>query len=135
EIRGPSARNMIGPYCGVLGVAIRPDGKQALSGSASGDDNTVRLWELETGKQLRCFTGHEDYVYSVAFLPDGKRAVSGGYDNTMRLRDLQTGRGLRRFDHHRQRVWCLAVRPLGRGGLPGRNDPPARRWGTGSLWA
>lgn len=117
----------IGPHCGVMTVAISPDGKRALSGSVS-DDNTVRLWELETGKQLHCFTGHEDYVYSVAFLPDGKRAVSGGYDHTMRLWDLKTGKELRRFRNHDERVWCLAVTPDGKRIVTGSNDGPARLW-------
>ena len=38
-------------------VAIAPDGRTALSGS---DDQTLKLWDLASGKELRTFTGHSD---------------------------------------------------------------------------
>jgi WD40 repeat protein len=48
-------------------------------------DNTVRVWELATGKEVRRFTGHEDWVRSVAVTPDGRYVVSGSDDNTVRV--------------------------------------------------
>ena len=59
----------------VNSVAFSPDGKtlaSASGGSYSGD-NTVRLWDVQTGKQLRTLEGHTDRVNSVVFSPDGKR--------------------------------------------------------------
>lgn len=79
-------------------VAFSPDGRTALSGgwrssaypghellqflfpASFNRDGTVRLWEVATGKQLRSLTGHSGQVHSVAFAPDGLRALSGGYD-------------------------------------------------------
>ena len=58
----------------VLSVAFSPDGRYIVSG---GLDNTVRLWERETGKQVRIFEGHTSWVFSVAFSPDGRYIVSG----------------------------------------------------------
>src|SRR5262249_32286040 len=57
----------------VWGVAFSPDGRRALSGSM---DQTLRLWDLATGAELRTFVGHEDGVTAVGFAPDGRRAVS-----------------------------------------------------------
>ena len=37
-------------------------------------DNTVRLWDRQTGKELCSFLGHSNFVTSVAFSPDGKWA-------------------------------------------------------------
>jgi WD40 repeat protein len=49
----------------------------------------VRLWDVRTAKELRCFHGHESGgISSVAFCPDGKRALSASYDMTMRLWQL-----------------------------------------------
>src|SRR5207249_3594946 len=56
----------------VIGVAISPDGRRALSG---GFDATLRLWDLEAGKELHRFKGHTDQVLSVAFSPDGRQAL------------------------------------------------------------
>ena len=75
----------------VISVAFSPDGRTALSGSADilgGGDNTLKLWEAATGKELRTFTGHSDRVVSVTFSPDGRSALSGCADNTLRLWDL-----------------------------------------------
>jgi len=44
----------------------------------------LRLWDLATGKTLLTLKGHTEAVNSVAFSPDGKRALSGGQDWTLR---------------------------------------------------
>ena len=68
----------------VRSVAFSPDGRRALSGS---DDDTVRLWDVETGRAVRVLEGHTDSVWSVAFSADGRRAFSGGANGVMRVWD------------------------------------------------
>ena len=69
-------------------VAFSPDGQYALSGS---DDKTIKLWDVETGGEVRTLSGHIYQVWSVAFGPDGRYALSGSYDRTMRLWNIETG--------------------------------------------
>lgn len=63
-------------------VAFSADGVRALTGCS---DGKLILWELEGGKQIEVFPGHNDGVLSVAFSPDGRWALSGGYDKKVRL--------------------------------------------------
>ena len=73
----------------VLSVAFSPDGKLALSGS---HDGTLKLWDVEGGRELRNFAGHRFWVGSVAFAPDGERIISGSADGTVRLWNVQGGK-------------------------------------------
>jgi WD40 repeat protein len=51
----------------VHAVAICPDGRSALSGS---DDQTLRLWDLHTGKTRVILRGHTAHVHAVAISPN-----------------------------------------------------------------
>lgn len=96
----------------ITSAAFSPDGKQALSAHY---DSTSRLWDLETGSQIKSFYGHfakriiGDGL-QVAFSPDGKYALSGG--SGLVLWDLSTGKEIKRFGNNR--VVSMAVSPDGR---------------------
>jgi WD40 repeat protein len=81
----------------VLSVAFSPDGRQVLSGS---NDNTIKLWDAASGREIRTFQGHTSSVYSVAFSPDGRQVLSGSDDNTVKLWDAASGREIRTFQGH-----------------------------------
>jgi dipeptidyl aminopeptidase/acylaminoacyl peptidase len=70
---------------GVLSAAFSPDGERIVT--ASGDD-TARLWDAETGKQIGELRGHTHNVTSAAFSPDGKRIVTASDDKTVRLWEI-----------------------------------------------
>jgi WD40 repeat protein len=61
----------------LVSMAISRDGKQV---AAVGHRGIASLWELETGKPLCTFDGHQGSVESLAFRPDGKALVSAGDD-------------------------------------------------------
>ena len=71
---------------GVTSVVFSPDGYALASGSR---DDTIRLWDVNTGTLLRTLTGHTSGVTSVVFSPDGYTLASGSYDNTIRLWELE----------------------------------------------
>ena len=84
-------------------------------GSAS-NDQTVKIWDSATGKELFALKGHAGWVTSVAFSPDGQRLASGSSDRTVKIWDSATGKELFALKGH---AW------LGheRGVQPGRPAP------------
>ncbi len=68
-------RAFVGHTNGIWCVAMSPDGRRLLTAS---HDYTVRLWDVETGRQLLVMSGHTDHVKGVAFLPDGARYFWSG---------------------------------------------------------
>jgi WD40 repeat protein len=93
----------------VNAVAISADGKLALSGSA---DRTLKLWELDTGREVYALSGHSSRVNAVAISADGKLALSGSVDNTLKLWELDTGRVLATFTGESPFI-CCAFAPDG----------------------
>jgi len=67
----------------VKAVVLTPDGRWAVSGS---EDRTLRVWDLESGKEIMNFTG-ERHISSCAFSLDERTIVAG--DKSGRLHVLQ----------------------------------------------
>src|SRR5580700_11134539 len=59
-------------------VVFSPDGKILATGGA----NTVKLWDLKTGKTLATFEGHTAGIHAVAFSPTGKMLACGSLDKS-----------------------------------------------------
>ena len=107
------------------GVAITPDGRRAVSASY---DNTLRVWDLESGQSVRTLEGHSSSVNGVAITPDGRRAVSASWDNTLRVWDLESGQSVRTLEGHSRWVNGVAVTPDGRRAVSASYDNTLRVW-------
>jgi serine/threonine protein kinase/WD40 repeat protein len=121
----------------INGIAFSPDGLRMLTTSGRreengqlvpGDDYTLRLWDLKTGKELRRFEGHTYWVTGVAFSHDGKRAATASWDKTVRLWDLETGKQLHVFQGHTDGVGSVKFSPDDRRIVTGSLDRTARLW-------
>jgi WD40 repeat protein len=69
------------------------DGKLLATGGGYLDPS-VRLWDVQSGKQLQSFSGHGADVEAVAFHPNQKWLVSASEDKTMKIWDIASGREL-----------------------------------------
>jgi RNA polymerase sigma factor (sigma-70 family) len=78
----------------VTWTAFSPDGRRAISSSF---DRTVRIWDVQTGRELRRLVGHSQRVECAVFSPDGRRALSCSWDGTIRLWEPETGTELKCF--------------------------------------
>ena len=67
----------------MLWVAVTPNGQLVVSSS---DDNTVKVWDLETGSEVRTFSGHTERVLWVAVTLNGQQLVSDSDDNNVKIR-------------------------------------------------
>ena len=98
---------------------------------ASGsDDDTIRLWDVVTGRHIATLRGHGDDVDVVAFSPDGGVLASGSDDNTIRLWDAITGQHITTLRGHSAdiAVGALAFSPDGGVLASGSDDNTIRLW-------
>ena len=66
----------------VRSLAFSPDGNQIISG---GQDNVLRVWNLDTDREQAILRGHASHVRDCVFAPDGKSLLSAGRDHQIKL--------------------------------------------------
>ena len=109
----------------VLSVVWSPDGKRLASASA---DNTTKVWDVASGRELRPLTGHRDFVWSVAWNPDGTRLVTGSEDHTAKVWDAASGRELLTLTGHSDSVQGVGWSPDGKRVATASRDNTAKIW-------
>lgn len=114
----------------VCAAAVSPDGRWLATGSY---DDTVRLWDVATGRSAAALAGHSGRVMSVAFSPNGRLLASGSLDGTVRLWRVPDGKQVHVFRRPGQ-VWSVAFSPDGRTVASGSLDSEAKLWQVGRAY-
>lgn len=73
---------LMGHTSSVLSLAYSPGGKRIVTAS---QDQTVKVWDAETGQEKLSLKGFTSPVTSVGFSPDGSHIVAGSYDGTAKV--------------------------------------------------
>ena len=99
-------KTLIGHTWVIYGVAITPDGKNIVSCS---EDQTIKIWNLETGELEKTLIGHTGEVTAIAISSDGQRIVSGSYDKKVRLWNLEKGEQIYIITTEKYGFNCIAI--------------------------
>lgn len=97
----PSPRNLI----------FTPDGKFLIS---AGSDKPIRIWDADTGKEVRALDGHKGGAHLISLSADGKRLASCGFDYELLLWEFDTGKARKFFRRPDRMLQILSLSPNGK---------------------
>src|SRR5262245_43522614 len=115
----------------VQSLALSADAKKLACG---GNDRMVNIFDLSAGyanaKVEQAIENHADWVFGVAFSPDGKQLFTCSRDKTAKVWDLAAKESLLTFPDHQNTVYGVGVKPDGKAGYSVGEDNQLRMWNT-----
>ncbi|NER05345.1 MAG: WD40 repeat domain-containing protein, partial [Okeania sp. SIO3C4] len=105
-------------------VAVTPDGKQVISGSF---DDTIKVWKIETGKEINTLKVDSGLVNAVAVTRDGNQVISVLGDKTIQVWSIKTGE-INTLKVDNGLVNAIAVTPDGNQVVFGLDDNTIKVW-------
>jgi WD40 repeat protein len=108
-----------------FGLAFSPDGRRLVT---AGEGRTLKVWDIDTGKELLVLSGHAASPISVVFSPDGRRILSGSLDRTVKVWDAITGQEVLTLEGHTQGIHSVALSADGLRLASAGDDAMIRIW-------
>ena len=120
----------------VTAVVYSPDGTTIATGGGWSSrlagrkerDDTVRLWDANTGEHVATFTGHNSTINALAFSPDSVTIASASSDDTVRLWHVNAGQTKATLTGHKGSVTFVTYSPDGRTIASASRDKTVRLW-------
>ncbi|MDR4488883.1 MAG: caspase family protein [Nitrospirales bacterium] len=103
-------RTLIGHTNEIFGLAFDATSHTVASASA---DQTIRLWDAQTGRLQKELHGHTATIRSLAFSPKGPWLASGASDKTTKVWDITTGKEVVSFSSVFGNIRAVAFSPDG----------------------
>ncbi|KAI9481601.1 MAG: WD40-repeat-containing domain protein [Benjaminiella poitrasii] len=122
---GTDYKKLIGHSGPVYGISFSHDNQYLVSSS---EDQTVRLWCLNTFTNLVCYKSHNYPVWDVDFGPYGFYFATASHDKTARLWSCDHINPLRIFAGHLSDVNTVKFHPNSKYVVTGSSDKTARLW-------
>ena len=113
----------------VRSVVFSPDGHLIASGST---DSTVKLWDADSGKQIKALMRHPFPILCVAFSSDSGILAAGSEAGTISLWDVNYRERIRTLKGHKEHVWSICFSHDGALLASGSQDSTIRLWDMGS---
>jgi WD40 repeat protein len=126
---GALLMHLYGYAGGTAAFALFGDSHGHHSGLAYAcSDNSLAVYDLIGGTQVRRLRGHSAAITACAVQPDGQRALTAARDNTLKLWDLQTGDELLTLFGHAAAVNCCQFSRDGQRAISAGWDHSVRVW-------
>ena len=127
-------RTLEGHSYSVTGVAVSADGRRAVSASW---DGTLKVWDLEGGRELHTLEGHSGEVNGVAVSANGRWVVSASPNTTLTVWDMENSEPQREhctLKGHTGEVNGVAVSANGRWVVSASSDTTLKVWDLEVEW-
>jgi hypothetical protein len=122
----PVARQVIAAHADIVhDLVFSPDGKTLAT---AGYDRLIKIWDVETGQELRTLRDHSDSIYALAFSPDGNFLVSVSADRAVKVWEVASGRRLYTLSDATDWLYAVAFSPDGKHLAAGGVDRSIRVW-------
>lgn len=111
---GTLIKELAGPADVCHSLQFSPDGKWlAGAGGPPAQQGEIKIWDTTSWTPTRTITGHNDYIYSIAWSADNKTLASASYDKLVKLWDTSNGSELKTLKDHADAVYGVAFNKEG----------------------